>query len=66
MEEQQIQEFVHRIMGDEAIRQELAHDPASVIKRQGFSPRVAQIIFGLVPQLAFEQPMQPDGSWWHA
>ena len=66
MEEQQIQEFVHRITADESMRQELARNPAGVIEHQGFSPRVAAIISGLVPQLALEQPMQPDGGWWHA
>lgn len=65
-QEQQIQEFVHRVAMDERVRHELTCNPVVVIKRQGFSPRVAQIILHLVPQLAFEQPVQPDGNWWHA
>lgn len=66
MEEQQIQEFVHRVASDENVRRELIRNPASVIKRQGFSPRVARIIARLVPQLTFEQPMQSNEKWWHA
>jgi hypothetical protein len=66
MEEQQIQEFVHRVVTDETMRGELARNPVGVMKRQSFSPRVAEIISRLLPQLAFEQPMMPDGKWWHA
>ena len=64
MEEQQIQEFVHHVVADEAVRWELSCDPAGVIKRQGFSPRVAEIISRLVPQLAFEQAVHPKETWW--
>jgi hypothetical protein len=66
MEELQIQEFVHRVLTDEELRKELASTPDSVIMREGFSPRVAQIITRLVPQLAMEKPLEPSLFWWHS
>lgn len=65
MEEQQIQDFVHRVSTDEELRKELAKDPDGVIIREGFSPRVAQIVAQLVPHLALEKPLLPSSSWWH-
>lgn len=65
MEEQQIQEFVHRALLDQARRQELAHDPAGVVAREGFSPRVARVILRLVPHLALDAPLDSAGRWWH-
>ncbi len=65
MEEQQIQDFVHRISIDEKFRKELASDPEGVIMREGSSPRVAQIVKQLVPHLAFDKPLLPSQSWWH-
>lgn len=66
MEEQQIQDFVHRISIDEKFRKELASDPEGVIMRGGFSPKVAQIVQQLVPHLAFDEPIgRPSSSWWH-
>jgi hypothetical protein len=64
MEEQQIQEFVHRVSNDEALRKELASDPDSVIMREGFSPRVAQMVSRLVPLLVWNQPLEPSFTWW--
>jgi hypothetical protein len=64
MEEQMIQDFVHRVSRDENLRKELASDPNTVIMREGFSPRVARIIARLVPQLALDQSLEPSFSWW--
>ena len=64
MEEQQIQDFVHRISTEEELRKELARDPDGVIMREGFSPRVAQIMMRLAPQLAMDKPIGPAFSWW--
>jgi hypothetical protein len=64
MEEQQIQDFVHRISTDEKLREELARDPDGLMMREGFSPRVAQIVSRLVPHLAMDEPMGPSLSWW--
>ncbi|HLJ32290.1 MAG TPA: Nif11-like leader peptide family natural product precursor [Ktedonobacteraceae bacterium] len=66
MEEQQIKDFVHRVSSDETLRQELAQDPDSVIMREGFSPRVAQIVARLVPHLAFgdSSSTAPTNPWW--
>jgi hypothetical protein len=64
MEEQQIQEFVHRVSNDEALRKELTIDPEGVIVRQGFSPRVAQVVARLVPQLTLNQEIGPSLNWW--
>lgn len=66
MEEQEIQEFVHRVVTNEAARRELAGDPVGVVTRSGFSPRVAQIIFRLVPYLAFDVFLDSPEKWWHA
>ena len=65
MEEQQIQEFVHRVSTDEALRKELASDPEGVILREGFSPRVTQIVSRLVPHLSLGHslPFSPN-YWW--
>ena len=64
MEEQLIQDFVHRVSRDEELRKELASDPNSVIMREGFSPRVARIIARLVPLLALDQSLELSLSWW--
>ncbi len=64
MEEELIQDFVHRVSRDEELRKELASDPESVIAREGFSPRVARIIARLVPQLALDQSLEPSLRYW--
>ena len=64
MEEQQIQEFVHRVSNDEALSKELASDPNKVIMRENFSPRVARIVRRLVPHLKLEQSLDPSLRWW--
>lgn len=64
MEEEQIQDFVHRASRDEELRKELASDPNTVIMREGFSPRVARIIARLVPQLALDQSLEPSLRFW--
>ena len=66
MEELQIQEFVHRVLTNEELRKELASTPDSVIMREGFSPRVAQIITRLVPQLAMEKQLEVSLAFWHS
>ncbi len=65
MEEQQIKDFVQRVSSDETMRKELAQDPDGVIMREGFSPRVTQIVARLVPHLAFgdSSSSKPSG-WW--
>jgi len=64
MEEQQIQDFVHRVSNDEALRKELATDPNSVILRESFSRRVVQIVLRLVPHLAMDRLPEPWLDWW--
>lgn len=66
MEEQQIQEFVHRAVMDQAIRNEIALDPTGVIGRADLSPRVVDILIRLAPYLAFDRPLDSDEKWWHA
>lgn len=65
MEEQQIKDFVQRVSRDETLRKELAQDTDGVIMREGFSPRVAQIVARLVPHLTFSSSVgfAPNG-WW--
>ncbi|TMD56820.1 MAG: hypothetical protein E6I93_04265 [Chloroflexi bacterium] len=65
MEEQLIQEFVHRVSTDEKLCEELKNDPDGVIMREGFSPRVAQVVSRLVPHLAFDKPIDPSLNFWH-
>jgi hypothetical protein len=65
MEEQQIQDFVHRVSTDEELRNELARDPDGVIMRENFSPRVTQIVTRLAPQLAMDKPLELSLPWWH-
>jgi hypothetical protein len=64
MEEQQIQDFVHRVTTDEELRKELGRDPDSVIMREGFSPRMTKVVKQLVPHLSLEEPLGPSLSWW--
>ena len=64
MEERQIQEFVHRISNDETLRKELASDPEGVIMREGFSPRVTNIISRLVPHLSLGLSLEFSPNWW--
>lgn len=65
MEEQQIQDFVHRVSTDEELRKELERDPDSVIMREGFSPKMARVVKQLGPHLSLEEPLGPSLSWWH-
>jgi hypothetical protein len=55
MEEQQIKSFVHTVLQDEKLRKELVNDPDAVIMREGFSPRVSNVIRKLVPYLAIDK-----------
>jgi hypothetical protein len=64
MEEQQIQDFVHRVSRDESLRKKLASDPDSVIMSEGFAPRVALILTRLVPQLALDKPLEHSLYFW--
>lgn len=67
MEEQQIQDFVHRVSNDEALRTELTTDPEGVLVRESFSPRVAAIVRRLVPHLTFASAFESEsegGPWW--
>ena len=64
MEEQQIRDFVHRVSTEETLRTELANNPQSVIERENFSPKVAQVIMQLVPHLALAKEMKPSLQWW--
>ena len=64
MEEQLIQEFVHRVSTDEKLREELKNDPDGVIMREGFSPRVTRVVSQLVPHLALDKPVDPSLTWW--
>jgi hypothetical protein len=64
MEEQQIQNFVHRVSNDETLRKELATDPNTVIMREGFSPQVARIVARLIPHLVWDRPLEPSLGWW--
>ena len=65
MEEQQIQEFVHRVSNDEALRKELANDPEGVFMREAFSPRVAQVVMRLVPYLSLAHSLRVSPArWW--
>jgi len=64
MEEQLIQDFVHRVSQDEELRKELASNPDAIIMREGFSPRVARVIARLVPQLALDKSLGPSPGWW--
>jgi hypothetical protein len=66
MEEQVIQEFVHRVSTDESLRKDLAGEPESVIMREGFSPRVARIISRMVPHLLAGQSIGSENKpWWN-
>ncbi len=64
MEEQQIQDFVHRVSHDETLRKELASNPDEVIMREGFSPHVARIVARLVPQLTLDKALEPSLNFW--
>ena len=65
MEEQMIQEFVHRVSTDENLRKELVSEPESVIMREGFSPRVAGILSRMVPKmLAGESIGSENEAFW--
>lgn len=65
-EEQQIQDFVHRVSGDQAARHELALDPVGMIGHAGYSARVTAILLRLVACLDDERQMSTSEKWWHA
>ena len=65
MEEQQIQSFVHTVLQDEKLREELVSDPDAVIMREGFSPRLSNVIRKLVPYLEFNQKPSVLAGTWH-
>ena len=64
MEEQQIQELVHRISADETLRQDLARDPQAFVKREGLSSSVAHVIMKLVPHLTLTSTTNETDNWW--
>ncbi|HEV7236406.1 MAG TPA: hypothetical protein VGN15_09510 [Ktedonobacteraceae bacterium] len=64
MEEQQIRDFVYRVSNDEKLRKELTSSPDDVLRRESFSPRVAEIVRRLVPHLAFDTAFATPLSWW--
>ena len=65
MEERQIQEFVHRVSNDEALRKEFASDPEGVIMREGFSPRITQVVMRLLPHLSLGHSLRfSSARWW--
>ena len=64
MEEQQIRDFVHRVSTEETLRTELANNPQSVIERESFSPRVAQVLMRLVPHFAIIKNDDDQHGWW--
>jgi hypothetical protein len=66
MEEQQIQDFVHRVVTDRSVQRELALDPVRVIEQGEYSARVVGILLRLVPCLALEQSLPGAEKWWHA
>ncbi len=67
MEEQQIKEFVHRVSCDEELRKELAQNPDGVLMREGFSPRVMQVVSRLVPHLTVSSSGGfTANNWWFA
>ena len=66
MEERQIQEFVHRISSDEALRKELISDPEQVIAREDFSPTVTRILMKLIPSLSLTTFEGPQLGWWRS
>ena len=66
MEEQIIQEFVHRVSIDESLRKELATEPEGVMMREGFSPRVARVLSRMVPHLLVGQSIGNENKpWWN-
>ena len=65
MEEQIIQEFVHRVSTDENLRKELATGPDGVIMREGFSPRIVRVLSRMVPHLLAGQSIGNENKpWW--
>jgi hypothetical protein len=64
MEEQQIKEFVHRVSCDEELRKELAQNPDGVLMREGFSPRVMQVVMRLVPHLTVSSSVDFRPNYW--
>ena len=62
MEEQIIQEFVHRVSTDENLRKELATGSDGVLMREGFSPRVARVLSRMVPHLLAGQSVGNDNK----
>ncbi len=62
-EEQQLADFIQRVSRDEALRQELARDPQAVIGCTGLTPRVAEVVRRMLPQLVYGQPLEPSFTW---
>ncbi len=64
MEELQVEEFVYRVLENEALREELVASPETVIAREDLTPKVAQVVLRLVPHLAMYKFSSSSGSWW--
>jgi len=65
MEEKQVQEFVHRALNDDELRDALKKDAETVLMKEHFSPRVTRTIKRLVPHLlAGGSGPDTDDDWW--
>ena len=67
-EERQITEFVGRFSTVSAGGSKMAANPSETVKREAFSPRVAQIVTRLVPHLSLDQSLaeifKPGLQYW--
>jgi len=66
VEERQIQTFVHAVLQDEKLRNELMRDPDAVIVREGFSPRLSSVIRKLVPYMEIDTSSMSPMAFWGA
>jgi hypothetical protein len=65
VEEQQLQDIVHRIYTDDRFRQALLTDPQGVIEQEHLAPLVSNVVKKLIPHLSLGETLGPPLWWWH-
>jgi hypothetical protein len=64
VEEQVIQNIVHKCASDPDFRTRLASETEQVVREEGGSERVTRVVRKMLPQLVQGEGLPPPFGWW--